>query len=238
MLQAAEEKEFPEFPEIKGRINRLKDGKLGRFGWKAETPDLREFVLSACANELGLEVPGHHQAASPLDPDATAKGLDLTQQDCDALVAYVRDLLAPTDRAGNTSRESTAISEGRAMFDSAGCATCHRPVLGKVDGIFSDLLVHNMGQELSDSGSYYGETDPDSSAPGVKQQEWRTPPLWGFRDSGPYLHDGRAKTLEEAVALHGGQAKQSAKRFFRFVPDERLKVQAFLRSLPPPAAPR
>ena len=94
-LLAVEKATFSENPKIKGRVNRLKDGRLGRFGWKAETPDLREFVLSACANELGLEVPGHHQAASPLDPESAAKGLDLTQKDCDALVAYVRSLPAP-----------------------------------------------------------------------------------------------------------------------------------------------
>ena len=69
----------------------------------------------------------------------------------------------------------------------------------------------------------------------MKKQEWRTPPLWGFRDSGPYLHDGRAKNLEEAVALHEGQAAESAKRFFKLDPEDRLRVQAFLRSLGPPA---
>ena len=90
-----------------------------------------------------------------------------------------------------------------------------------------------MGASLSDAGSYYGESEPDTTTDGVKIQEWRTPPLWGFRDSGPYLHDGRAKILEEAVALHGGEAQKSAKRFFKLSPDERLRVQAFLRSLTP-----
>jgi CxxC motif-containing protein (DUF1111 family) len=91
-----------------------------------------------------------------------------------------------------------------------------------------------MGSELSDSGSYSGTSRPDSpDAP--KSSEWRTPPLWGFRDSGPYLHDGRAQTLEEAVALHGGEAVASATRFFRLSSSERLEVQAFLRSLPAPA---
>jgi CxxC motif-containing protein (DUF1111 family) len=233
-LLAAEKSRVSVYPEIKGRVNRLKDGRLGRFGWKAETPDLREFVLSACANELGLEVPGHHQATSPLDFDAKAKGLDLTQADCDALSAYVRSLPAPTAGKTKSRADSTAVSEGRSMFESAGCATCHRPKLGDADGIFSDLLLHDMGPLLSDSGSYYGITEPDTSKAGVKRQEWRTPPLWGFRDSGPYLHDGRAKTLEEAVALHGGEANRSAKEFFKLVPDERLKIQAFLRSLSPP----
>jgi CxxC motif-containing protein (DUF1111 family) len=110
-LLAGEKRQFPEFPKIRGRANHPKDGRLGRFGWKAETPTLREFVLSACANELGLEVPGHHQASSPLDPDAKAKGLDLTQEECDALVAYVRHLPVPTARRPAGSRESQAVAE-------------------------------------------------------------------------------------------------------------------------------
>jgi len=233
-LLAAEQEKFPDFPEVRGRANRLKDGRLGRFGWKAETSNLREFVLSACANELGLEVPGHHQAASPLEPEAKAKGLDLTQQDCDALVAYVRHLPAPTTGKTTGPRESPAVAEGRSLFEAAGCAACHRPRLGGTDGIYSDLLLHDMGPALSDSGSYYGISERDSSKDFVKSQEWRTPPLWGVRDSGPYLHDGRAKNLEEAVALHGGQSATSARRFFKLLPEERLRVQAFLRSLAPP----
>jgi CxxC motif-containing protein (DUF1111 family) len=235
VLVDAEKQRFPDFPEIKGRANHLKDGRVGRFGWKAETPDLREFVLSACANELGLEVPGHHQAISPLEPDAKANGLDLTQEECDALVAYVREMPAPTGRKPAGPRESQSLSEGRSLFESAGCATCHRARLGEIDGLYSDLLLHDMGQALSDSGSYYGISEPDSPTSGVRRQEWRTPPLWGFRDSAPYLHDGRAGSLEEAVAFHGGQAEPAAKRFFKLLPEERLRVQAFLRSLSPPA---
>jgi CxxC motif-containing protein (DUF1111 family) len=60
--------------------------------------------------------------------------------------------------------------------------------------------------------------------------------LWGFRDSGPYLHDGRAQTLEEAVALHGGQGAESALKFFALSPRERLQVEAFLKSLVAPTA--
>ncbi len=92
-----------------------------------------------------------------------------------------------------------------------------------------------MGPALGDSGRYLGIIHSDSPANGVKRQEWRTPPLWGFRDSAPYLHDGRAGTLEEAVAFHGGEAEKSAKRFFKLVPEERLRVQTFLRSLTLPA---
>jgi CxxC motif-containing protein (DUF1111 family) len=234
-LLAAEQQKSPKFPEIRGRANRLKNGRIGRFGWKAEIPDLREFVLSACANELGLEVPGHHQAASPLEPDAKAKELDLTQEECDALVAYVRHLPAPTGRRPAGPRESQAVAQGRELFEAAGCATCHRARLAEIDGLYSDMLLHDMGRALGDSGSSYGISAPAPSAGGVKQQEWRTPPLWGFRDSGPYLHDGRARDLEEAVAFHGGEAANSARRFFKLMPEERLRVQAFLRSLTAPA---
>jgi CxxC motif-containing protein (DUF1111 family) len=69
--------------------------------------------------------------------------------------------------------------------------------------------------------------------------EWRTPPLWGFRDSGPYLHDGRADTLDQAVALHGGEATNVAQKFFRLYLRDRRQVEAFLKSLtaPDPASP-
>jgi CxxC motif-containing protein (DUF1111 family) len=233
VLLAAERQKFPRFPEIRGRVNHLKDGRLGRFGWKAETPNLREFVLSACANELGLEVPGHHQATSLMDRTPRAKGLDLTQEECDALVAYVGHLPAPTPGRPLGSRESLAVAEGRSLFEAAGCEACHRSRLGDIDGIYSDLLLHDMGEALSDSNSYYGDISPGSASTGVRSQEWRTPPLWGFRDSAPYLHDGRAASLEEAVAFHGGQASNSAKRFFKLSSEQQLRVQAFLRSLAP-----
>ena len=73
---------------------------------------------------------------------------------------------------------------------------------------------------------------------GAARQEWRTPPLWGVRDSGPYLHDGRADTLEQAIALHGGQGAPSAQRYFLLTPKGRMQVQAFLKSLVAPPEPK
>src|SRR5262249_34807511 len=63
-----------------------------------------------------------------------------------------------------------------------------------------------------------------------------TPPLWGYRDSGPYLHDGRAEDLEEVVALHGGQSHASARRFFALSSEDRFRVEAFLKSLVAPSS--
>jgi CxxC motif-containing protein (DUF1111 family) len=218
-------------PSTRGRVHRLKDGRIGRFGWRAQVASLEDFVLSACANELGLEVPGRHQAASPLDPAAKAKRLDLTQDECDALVHYVRSLPPPGVLAPSGGHGSAAM-EGRRLFKSVGCESCHMPDLGSVRGIYSDLLLHDMGEELSDPGSY--DTEDSASLDHLKRGEWRTPPLWGLRDSAPYLHDGRATSLAQAVVLHGGQGAASAHRFRALGPGQQSQVLAFLDSLAAP----
>ncbi|MDR3634769.1 MAG: sigma-70 family RNA polymerase sigma factor [Isosphaeraceae bacterium] len=221
--------------DVRGRVNRNRGGRVGRFGWKAQTATLHDFVRGACAGELGLEVPGHSQSASPLAPKAKAKGLDLTQTDCDALVAYVRALPAPVVIDPSGPQGSKDMSEGRRLFAAVGCTGCHTPSLGEVRGIYSDLLLHDMGPILGDSGVSYGIEGPESPG-GPSPGEWRTPPLWGFRDSGPYLHDGRAQTLDEAVALHGGQGTKAAREFFSLSPEEQAQVEAFLKSLVAPSS--
>ncbi len=226
---------------VRGRVNGMTSGRIGKFGWKAQTTDLRGFVLAACANELGLEAPGHGQAVSPLKPDTRAKALDLTQEECDALAAYVKALPAPIQLDGP---DDYAIKAGRASFEVIGCTDCHRPSLGNINGIYSDLLMHDMGPELTSVAMtlYYGPTvqvDIPTSSSLADGSEWRTPPLWGYRDSGPYLHDGRALNLHDVVRAHKGQALQSAMNFAR-LPDRRQSdIEHFLKSLaaPPPASP-
>ena len=146
-------------------------------------------------------------------------------------MAFVAGLPAPSRAAPRRVAEDGP--------DPRPAASCSRrsvvrpatyPDLGAVEGIYSDLLLHDMGTDLADSGSYYGVIE-SPSAEGARSREWRTPPLWGFRDSGPYLHDGRAETLEEAVAMHGGQGQPAAHKFFGLKPRERLQVQTFLNSL-------
>jgi CxxC motif-containing protein (DUF1111 family) len=218
-------------PEIRGRVHRLKDGQIGRFGWKAQTATLRDFVLAACANELGLEVPDHHQAASPLQPLAEAKSLDLTADECEALVAYVGGLSRPVEITPTEPGKSRDVDAGRRLFTAIGCAGCHTPDLGSIPGIYSDLLLHSMGEALGDHGTYYGVESPG----GALDTEWRTPPLWGIRDSGPYLHDGRASSLAVAIAQHGGQGAESARRFHVLTRSEQFQLLSFLRSLAAPA---
>ena len=259
-IVAMEQREARESPETRGRASRLKDGRVGRLGWKGQTANTEDFVLNACAVELGLEVPGHHQAMTPQAPRYQPSGLDLTSEECNALVAYVRSLPKPAERRPSSPEESKHIEAGRSTFASIGCAGCHAQKVGDVVGIFSDLLLHDLGPELGDEGSYDGSSsegeDDEPLTPritvaqrgasnvagkmvgmpkGATRREWRTPPLWGFRDSGPYLHDGRAQTLEQAVALHGGQGQSSAMKFFQLSPRERLQVESFLKSLVAPA---
>ena len=109
VLEAAARRRFPAFPEITGRVSRLPDGRIGRFGWKAQVATLEEFVLTACAVELGLEVPGRHQAGDPRDGAYRAQGLDLTPEQCQDLVAFVRSLPAPAEHPSATHRDAEAI---------------------------------------------------------------------------------------------------------------------------------
>jgi CxxC motif-containing protein (DUF1111 family) len=242
----------PGWPGVHGRVNRLPDGRIGRFGWKAQTPTLHDFVLSAAAVELGLDVPGHAQAADPRVPPLAAPGLDMNKNDCEALVDYVQALPTPVSDARVDVRATRAIKAGKAVFRSIGCAACHAPKLGSVDGLYSDLLLHEMSPELSDTGLYGAflaspkEILPaappmaghggKSDRAAAKVEEWRTPPLWGLRDSFPYLHDGRAATIEQAILLHGGEAVASAQRYRQLSPRERNQLELFLLSLTAPPA--
>jgi CxxC motif-containing protein (DUF1111 family) len=229
---------------VRGRVARLKDKRVGRFGWKASVASLREFTLQACASELGLEVPGFARAAPPWKSDYKAPGIDLTREQCDTLTRFVASLPRPRVRPADSPEQARAIERGRQVFASVGCAVCHRPKLGDVDGIYSDLLLHDMGSQLSDSGSYtvlepeIASKDKSRQPRPANEREWRTPPLWGLRDSAPYLHDGRAETVADAVALHGGEGLGAAQAYKRLSEKERKEVELFLQSLAAPTAAR
>jgi CxxC motif-containing protein (DUF1111 family) len=243
VLRDAEDRHFAAFPEIHGKLSRLPDGRLGRFGWKGQIASLRAFVLAACANELGLEVPGHHQASltSWSDFDPSRLSLDLDQDQCDHLVEFLRKLPPPQARP---VRDTALPPWGYLVFEQVGCATCHTRKLGSVDGIYSDLLLHNLGSSDSDSGSYYGAPssrdlivdrsgakDEARSAGRPGPSDWRTPPLWGVADSAPYMHDGRAGTLDDAIRLHGGEAEATSRRYAKLAATDRRALVGFLRSL-------
>jgi CxxC motif-containing protein (DUF1111 family) len=216
-----------------GRALRLADGRIGRFGWKAQSASLAEFVQLACANELGLGNPGQAQPRPLNKPEFQQVALDLTAQQCDELTAFVASLPRPRQRMPEGT--GAQVAAGQKLFHQVGCADCHVPDVGSVAGLYSDLMLHRMGNELEGTGSYNQRvpTEP-SSGDGPLPDEWRTPPLWSVADTAPYLHDGRAATLEEAIRLHGGQGARAAHEFQHLSPDQQAQVIAFLKSLRAP----
>jgi CxxC motif-containing protein (DUF1111 family) len=227
---------------VSGRLS------TGRFGWRADTPTLAEFVATACAVELGLSVPGRPQSPPPtpelshalaaveLAQEALLKRFgqelpdlpDLDVEDLEALTAYVASLPRPVERT-----DRPGYVAGRARFEALGCDSCHTRMLGPVEGIYSDLLLHDMGPDLDDLVvAYYGETQLSDTV--ATSSEWRTPPLWGVGSSGPYLHDGRAASLEEAIEAHGGEATASVEAWRALTEYQRIEVIAFLKSLVAP----
>jgi CxxC motif-containing protein (DUF1111 family) len=220
-----------------GRAAHLADGHVGRFGWKAQIASLSEFVQAACANELGLSNPGHDQPTPLFKPFARQSGLDLTSEQCDQITAFCASLPRPEQRFSRGISADQAAA-GERLFGKTGCADCHVPKLGSVDGIYSDLLLHAMGPELVGGGSYGEPPLPVPNGPddGPSPSDWRTPPLWGVADSAPYLHDGRAATLESAIQMHGGQGLRAARNFAALQQNEQAQLVAFLKTLRAPEA--
>ncbi|MFG1391442.1 di-heme oxidoredictase family protein [Xanthobacter agilis] len=227
---------------VSGHARRIpqKDGsvRIGRFGWKANHPTIESQSAEAFFLDLGLSNPLHPEpwgdctaaqaacrtaphGARPAGPDGVA-GLEIGDAVLDRVVAYVASL--PTPSAG-----TLANAGGARLFASVGCATCHRPELPTADGgkarIYSDLLLHDMGPDL-------GDTMPE---PGAGASDWRTAPLAGVsaaiaRDTG-LLHDGRARSVLEAVGWHGGEAAPAAARFRALSDHDRTALIAFVSSL-------
>lgn len=220
------------------------DDVAGRFGWKAWMPTLLRQVCDALGEDMGLTNVFHFRdvmwAQSELIGEF-ARGrhggvYEAGQQDTRALVAYLRWLAPPARREVG---DLAVVEKGRGVFDSAGCADCHMPELktGRAGGAeilqerrvaaYSDLLLHDMGEGLADGRA-------EAKAGG---SEWRTAPLWGLglavddEGAGFLLHDGRARSLEEAILWHGGEGAKSRDAFMVMGAEERAALVAFLRSL-------
>ncbi|QRG04865.1 thiol oxidoreductase [Xanthobacter dioxanivorans] len=231
---------------VSGRARRITraDGTtvLGRFGWKASQPDLARQSAEAFFLDLGLSNPYHPepwgdctpaQTACRDAPHGTANRTEGTADDAleigrpllDRVVAYVASLPAPAPEplASKTRRP------GAHLFAATGCAACHRPSLPTTDGagarMFTDLLLHDMGPDL-------GDTMPE---PGAGASEWRTAPLAGLSaalaEGTGLLHDGRARSIEEAVAWHGGEAATAARRFGALSDPDKAALVRYLSGL-------
>lgn len=250
-IEAAARRRHPGFPQVKGKVRRLADGKIGRFGWKAQSASLDGFVRAAAAVELGLEVPGHHQSDDPGVPQFATAGLDMNEEQAAGLVDFVRRLPAPIGLPPEGNLQGLEFREGKRLFKAVGCATCHLPTLGPIEGLYSDLLLHDMTPRPNTTGTnpyaaFFGGANPPvepAREPRPQAQngdeptplEWRTPPLWGLKSSGPYWHDGQAVTVDAAIRLHDGQAAESTERYRGLSSRERHRMETFLMSLAAPA---
>jgi mono/diheme cytochrome c family protein len=228
-----------------GRVRHVAGG-VGKFGWKAQFATLREFVAAACANELGLGTPMSEQTKPLTGPERTAAP-DLDKKQFRALVSFVKTLPKPVEAEPNEPTKRDAAVRGKELFGTIGCAACHVPDLGGVKGVYSDFLLYSLEDPPPPGGgssSNYGEPPPQLNLPTrpesePKPQEWKTPPLWGVADSAPYMHDGSAKTLRDAIQHHGGDAKSVRERYKALSGYDQAALLAFLDTLkaPPDALP-
>lgn len=218
---------------------------LGRFGHKAGMATIRDQVASALATDIGISSPLHpgHQgdctAAQTACLTATHGGdereTEIDGAALDLLAFYVRNLAVPARRDPG----GATVLAGKRAFHAAGCPACHQPkfVTDRLDGEsaqsfqliwpYSDLLLHDMGEGLADHR-------PEARATG---REWRTAPLWGIGLSramnghATFLHDGRARSLLEAIIWHGGEAEAARKRVAEMPKEQRDALIRFLESL-------
>lgn len=228
---------------IRGRPNRVwsqTEGRpmLGRFGWKAGEATLPDQTAAAFSADLGLSTallpsPSGDCTAAQADCLSAPHGVagddeaEVAPALFDLLVQYIGNLAVPPRRGPDTPE----VRRGAAIFAGAGCSSCHHPAFTLADGrrveAYSDLLLHDMGDGLADHR-------PDWRAGG---RDWRTPPLWGLGLTAAVsggialLHDGRARSVLEAILWHDGEARGARERVLGLSPNDRAALLAFLDSL-------
>jgi CxxC motif-containing protein (DUF1111 family) len=210
---------------ISGRPHTLADGRLGRFGWKAQVPTIAEFVGDAMAAEIGLTLPVETELTFAIfeDSDGVADP-ELSMQDTQDIIFFLRTTGGPPRQLPESDSETALVDQGEVLFDAIGCAKCHIPSLAGELGVvplYSDLLLH----EILPAGST-GIVDGDAG-----QLEFRTAPLWGVSQTAPYFHSGEADTVDDAIRLHDGEATAIRVAYVRLGESDREAVLAFLDTL-------
>jgi hypothetical protein len=200
--------------------------RVGRFGHKAGVPSLLDFAADGLANEIGLTV-DHPDTTFDVTEDAdTVPDPEVTERELLDLAFFIAHLAPPARRLPEDPVALARIAEGEEIFLAAGCARCHLPELPGADGpvrAYTDFLLH----EVADPGRQQVDEN------GVAPREFRTAPLWGFRDTGPYLHDGSAEDLNQAILKgHFGEAQAAREAYEALDPIlQKPRLQAFLDSL-------
>lgn len=216
---------------IRGMARRVGlESRLGRFGWRAQAATLHDFVAEAFHEDIGLTSDPYPNERCPGPQrdcaEATHGGApELPIDKLDKVAFFVRAIAVPARR----NVDSLDVRRGEALFSAMGCASCHvprattgraqEPALGEQTIFpYTDLLLHNLG-------------------PGLGSETVRTPPLWGLglhavvNGNVTLLHDGRARTVPEAIVWHGGEASSARDRFAQAPAQDRDAVLRFLESL-------
>ncbi len=210
---------------------------LGRFGWKAANTTAMQQAADAFNQDMGIT--SHYFPLENCDGQANCNlglnpGHDIDADFLEGTTFYFQTLAVPAAR----HLDAPQVMQGKRLFEKANCGSCHRPsyttgshpiteLSGQLIFPYTDLLLHDMGEALADHR-------PDFLATG---NEWRTPPLWGIgltqvvNGKATFLHDGRARTLEEAILWHGGEAKASREFYKQLNAQERRALVAFLEAL-------
>ena len=231
---------------ISGRPNRNgNDGTLSRFGWKAQNQSLLLFSGEAYNVEMGI-TSELFQSEREQNRDCQFATVPNDTQDFLAASALLgttaiqnfanfQRFLAPPTPSTDSPGGASSIARGKSAFSSVGCALCHTPTLktgdstvpalnGKDANLFSDLLLHDMGDGLAD-GVSQGAAGP---------REFRTSPLWGLGQRIFFLHDGRTSDLKVAIREHssdGSEANGVIRRFNDLRESQKQDLLNFLRSL-------
>ena len=213
--------------------------RLGRFGRKAQTSSLFQQVATAYLEDVGitsefLPIENRNPLSSvPVEAVDPVPDPEIPASTVQAVTHYIRALAPPAPGA-----ETELRREGGALFTQVGCSRCHTPshqtgqsvipaLSNRTIDLYSDLLLHDMGDALADNR-------PDGVATG---REWRTTPLWGLRLMRQFLngqtllmHDGRARSVEEAILLHGGEAQRVRDAFAALTPAQKRALIDFVES--------
>jgi CxxC motif-containing protein (DUF1111 family) len=230
---------------ISGRFNTV-GGAIGRLGFKAQANNIETFTRGPFNNQLGITTDaflgtagvvslGHGapvQVASSLDDPIrdfdNVPDPELGTADLGDLIAFQRFLAPPPP-----SPHTAASLRGEVHFTNLGCVKCHIPTLPSSRGnlnAYTDLLLHDMGAGLAD-GISLGTPQASTIDPNHTANEFRTQPLWGVTLHAPFLHDGRADTLLDAVILHGGEAATIRDAFLALPAADQDDVIRFLEVL-------
>lgn len=204
---------------------------IGRFGKKAAAFDLLHQTVNAYNQDIGIT-----SIFNPIDAYTNLEiDPEIATSTVNDVVFYLQTLKAPIQR----NQDDAIVNQGATIFNQINCAGCHKPTLEtgyspinalsyKAFAPYTDLLLHDMGSNLDD-----GYTEGSA-----KTFEWRTPPLWGIGYSeisqgGNYflMHDGRARSIEEAILMHGGEANNSKTSYQNLSQPDKNALLKFIKSL-------